>query len=146
MLVNYQSNSVDDTNRAGRKIAQQISFPDCVYLKASMGLGKTTLCKSIIHGFGYAGVVTSPTYNLIQEYSVSSGTIYHMDLYRLQDPAELEYLALADLWTDQSLFLVEWPEHGAGFLPAATAQIAIDTVTKQVSHRRQICFSKFVDE
>ena len=111
-----------------------------------MGLGKTTLCKSIIHGFGYAGVVTSPTYNLIQEYSVSSGTIYHMDLYRLQDPAELEYLALADLWTDQSLFLVEWPEHGAGFLPAATAQIAIDTVTKQVSHRRQICFSKFVDE
>jgi len=61
-----------------------------------MGAGKTTLTKSIINTLGYQGEVTSPTYNLIQEYPVNNGMVYHMDLYRLQDPEELSFLALED--------------------------------------------------
>lgn len=90
-----------------------------------MGAGKTTLCKSIIQAFGYQGAVTSPTYNLIQEYPVDAGIIYHMDLYRLEDPAELEFLAVQDLWCERSLFLVEWPERGAGYLLPANWAIGI---------------------
>ncbi len=137
----FASESVEDTDKAGQKITHRLGFPACVYLQAAMGLGKTTLCKSIIQSFGYPGVVTSPTYNLIQEYSVTGGTIYHMDLYRLQDPAELEYLGLADLWTARSLFLVEWPEHGQGFLPAATAQISIEAAPDSLPKSRHISFS-----
>ena len=107
-----------------------------------MGLGKTTLCKSIIESFGYQGVVTSPTYNLIQEYAVDGGIIYHMDLYRLQDPEELAYLGVADLWSSRSLFLVEWPERGDGFLPTATARITIEALSKKLAQVRQIGFLK----
>ena len=141
----FASHSVEDTNRAGQEIAQQLDFPACVYLQASMGMGKTTLCKSIIESFGYQGVVTSPTYNLIQEYSVTGGTIYHMDLYRLQDPGELEYLGLADLWSASSLFLVEWPERGTGYLPMATGQVVIEIKPNQSLESRQINFSMIVD-
>ena len=141
MHVNFESNSLGDTEVAGREIAQQLGFPACVYMQASMGMGKTILCKSIIQGLGYSGADTSPTYNLVQEYPVSGGVIYHMDLYRLQDPEELEYLALADLWTARSLFLVEWPERGAGYLPSATAQIHIEKAQNGADQSRQISFS-----
>jgi len=142
---NFESRTLDDTQRVGRAIAQQMSFPACVYLQAEMGMGKTTLCKSIIASFGYTGVVTSPTYNLIQEYPVTNGTIYHMDLYRLQDPDELEYLGLADLWTKRSLFLVEWPEHGEGFLPLATEQISIMSMSSSERQLRQISYDRNIN-
>lgn len=142
MTANFDAHSLEDTQRAGQKIAQQLTFPCCVYLQAAMGLGKTTLCKSIIQSLGYSGVVTSPTYNLIQEYPVGNGVIYHMDLYRLEEPDELAYLGLADLWTERSLFLVEWPEHGKGFLPKATAHISIAKMQDGSEHSRQITYRK----
>lgn len=105
-------------------------------------MGKTTLCKSIIQAFGYSGPVTSPTYNLIQEYPVAAGTIYHMDLYRLNDPAELEFLALADLYTSSSIFLIEWPQQGAGLLPEASHAISISRACAGQTGQRDIVLQK----
>jgi len=122
----FESVSHEDTEEIGNKIAQLIKFPSCIYLNAEMGLGKTTLCKSIIAGLGCQQTVTSPTYNLIQEYAVNLGVVYHMDLYRLDDPSELEFLALADLWSETSLFLIEWPQNGGRYLQVPTHQINID--------------------
>ena len=121
-----------------QQLAAKLSFGSCVYLHGSMGAGKTTLTKSIINAFGYIGEVTSPTYNLVQQYEVSQGTIFHMDLYRLEDPSELEYLALEDLWSDTSLFLIEWPERGAGYLQMADAEISIAKEIDQPSAGRSI--------
>jgi len=126
-ILTLASASLEDTDRIGRQIAQTIDFPSCIYLHADMGQGKTTLCKSIIAELGSTQTVTSPTYNLIQEYPVSNGIAYHMDLYRLDDPSELEFLALPDLWSKHSVFLIEWPQKGSGFLPPATHEISIKT-------------------
>ena len=122
----FNSQSVNDTEQVGEQLAQLIRFPSCVYLNADMGAGKTTLTKAIINGLGYSGSVTSPTYNLIQEYPVDGGMVYHMDLYRLQDPEELEFLALEDLWSERSIFLIEWPQNGTGFLRPASHVISIE--------------------
>ena len=103
-----------------------------------MGAGKTTLTKSIIQAFGYIGEVTSPTYNLVQEYPVEQGVIYHMDLYRLEDPSEFEFLAIDDLWSERSLFLIEWPERADGYLQPANAVITIQKVPETSSVARQI--------
>ena len=132
----FTAKDPDETIIIGQQIAAQLAFPSCVYLHGSMGAGKTTLTKSIIKAFGYSGEVTSPTYNLVQEYQVEQGTIYHMDLYRLDDPSELEYLALQDLWSDTSLFLIEWPERGEGYLQAANIEITINkTFESPLDHR-----------
>jgi len=82
-ILSFNSTSLDDTQEAGQKIAANIALPSCIYMHADMGQGKTTLTKSIIAAMGAKQTVTSPTYNLIQEYDVDGGTVYHMDLYRL---------------------------------------------------------------
>ena len=140
----FTANSLAQTAEIGHEIANQLSFPACVYLDAGMGMGKTTLCKSIIESFGYTGVVTSPTYNLIHEYPVDRGVIYHMDLYRLQDPAELEYLAVDDLWSSKSLFLVEWPEQGHGYLTAASHCISIHKTPQNSLESREFILKKML--
>ncbi len=133
----FECKSLQDTQRAGEIVASQLSFPSCVFIQGDMGAGKTTLCKSIINALGYPGSVTSPTYTLIQEYPVDQKIIYHMDLYRLNDPEELEYLALSDLYAANSIFLIEWPEKGGRYLPKNTHEIEICSDL----HRR-ITFSK----
>ena len=125
----FESKGLDQTAKVGASIASTLSFPSCVYLAGDLGAGKTTLTKSIIHSLGYVGEVTSPTYNLIQEYQVEQGMVYHMDLYRLEDPSELEFLGLDDLWSQESLFLVEWPKNGDGFLQVPNVEV---TIIKQV--------------
>lgn len=127
----FSSGSLSETEIVGRQIAAQLSFPACVYLQGEMAAGKTTLAKSIINGLGYCGEVTSPTYNLIQEYPVDGGVVYHMDLYRVEQPSELEYLAIADLWNANSLFLVEWAERGLGYLQPADLEIHISKIYRK---------------
>lgn len=138
--IKFESQCLEDTAKIGSAIAKGLQFPACVYLHGDLGAGKTTLCKSIIQNLGNSSVVTSPTYNLIQEYPVQQGIVYHMDLYRLEDPEELQYLALPDLWTSESLFLIEWPEKGHPLLPAATHEIELlsgEVRTIKMSYNRR---------
>ncbi|NND00070.1 MAG: tRNA (adenosine(37)-N6)-threonylcarbamoyltransferase complex ATPase subunit type 1 TsaE, partial [Gammaproteobacteria bacterium] len=81
-----------------------------------------------------------PTYNLIHEYPVPTGTIYHMDLYRLNDPQELQFLGVKDLWAPDSLFLIEWPGNGEGFLPASDFNLSIERPDGAKDDERVIMF------
>lgn len=134
----FSSRSLEQTNDIGRQIARQLVFPSCVYIHGDMGAGKTTLTKSIIQAFGYEGAVTSPTYNLVQEYPVDQGVIYHMDLYRLEDPSEIEFLAVDDMWSERSLFLIEWPARAAGYLQKADCEIFISKASDKSQDTRDI--------
>jgi len=140
--TSYIAKDVNETLAIGKLIAAQLCFPACVYLYGEMGAGKTTLTKSIIGALGCQGEVTSPTYNLVQEYEVELGTIFHMDVYRIDDPSELEFLAIDDLWSDSSLFLIEWPEKGAGFLPQANFEISISKIFDQTANSRNIILNR----
>ncbi len=143
-MTEYIAHSVADTERIGADIADKLTLPSCIYLDGAMGAGKTTLCKAILAKLGYTGTVTSPTYNLIQEYEIAQGVVQHMDLYRLQDPEELEFLAIEDLWTENSLFLIEWPEKGEGALPAADFIISVHRMACESGEKRKIVLTKVV--
>ncbi|MDQ1310314.1 MAG: tRNA threonylcarbamoyladenosine biosynthesis protein TsaE [Pseudomonadota bacterium] len=79
-------------------------------LSGELGAGKTTLVAGLLAGLGHAGPVRSPTYTLIEPYRLAGRDLYHCDLYRLRDPADLDDLGLRDLAVERSVLLVEWPE------------------------------------
>ena len=117
---------LSEVDSVGANLFELLDPPCCVYLQGDLGTGKTTLCQSIVKAAGSHSVVTSPTYNLIHEYSVPDLTIYHMDLYRLEDPAEIEFLGIQDLWQSNSLFLIEWAERGLGYIPKPNFIVSIE--------------------
>ena len=84
-----------------------------------------TLVRGFLRRLGHEGPVKSPTYTLIEPYRLAHRNCYHLDLYRVSDPEELEYLGLRDLLGEESTLLVEWPERGAGWLPEPDLLVAI---------------------
>ena len=93
-------------------------MPFNFYLSGELGTGKTTFARALIQALGYAGTVKSPSYGLLETYRAGDAEVVHLDLYRIEHPAELEYLALRDHLRERTLLLVEWPERGSGALPA----------------------------
>jgi tRNA threonylcarbamoyladenosine biosynthesis protein TsaE len=103
------------------------SQPLVVYLHGDLGAGKTTLARGMLRALGETGAVRSPTYGLLAEYTPPAGRVLHLDLYRLRDPEELAALGLADYLPGSRLWLIEWPELGAGQgLPPADADVHLD--------------------
>ncbi len=101
----------------GRRLGEAVTAPALLFLEGDLGAGKTTLARGFLQARGHTGPVRSPTYTLIEPYALPHGTVYHLDLYRLGDPEELEYLGLREMLAEQAVLLVEWPERGAGWLP-----------------------------
>ena len=97
-----------------------------VHLRGSLGAGKTTLVRALLRGLGVTARVRSPTYTLVEPYEVAAGTVYHLDLYRLVEPEELELLGLRDYLDGRVLCLVEWPERGGDCLPAADLALLLE--------------------
>lgn len=96
-----------------------------VYLTGDLGAGKTTLARGFLHALGVAGIVHSPSYNLMDVYETHTGPVVHLDLYRMRDPSELEPLGLRDEARPGVLWLVEWPQRGEGWLPPADLVITL---------------------
>jgi tRNA threonylcarbamoyladenosine biosynthesis protein TsaE len=110
----------------GRRLAEATGEPGVIYLQGDLGTGKTTLVRSLMRGLGYHGKVKSPTYTLIEPYSLGGLTVYHLDLYRLASGEELEWIGLRDLSDGSGLLLIEWPEQGEGALPPPDLIISVD--------------------
>jgi len=96
-----------------------------IFLHGDLGTGKTTLVRGLLRGLGFAGAVRSPTYTLIEPYTIGAWPLFHLDLYRLGAPEELHDLGWRELFDDKALVLIEWPERGAGVLPEPQLRIEL---------------------
>jgi len=96
-----------------------------LYLQGELGAGKTTCVRSLLWELGVAGLIRSPTYTLVETYTLADLTCVHVDLYRLRAAAEVDELGLRDLAEPGCLLLVEWPEKGGAALPPADMELRL---------------------
>ena len=94
-------------------------------LSGDLGAGKSTLARALLRELGVEGPIRSPTYTLVEPYSTASGECLHLDLYRLADPAELDFLGLDEQHAGSVLWLVEWPQRGGDRLPPADLMVEL---------------------
>ncbi len=109
--VEFISHSPEETIEAGRNLARRLTAPVLVLLSGELGSGKTTLTKGIISGLGAAREeeVTSPTFTLVHVFR-NHATVYHVDLYRVQEFHDLETMGLEDAFTEPAIVVIEWSE------------------------------------
>ncbi|MFC0679150.1 tRNA (adenosine(37)-N6)-threonylcarbamoyltransferase complex ATPase subunit type 1 TsaE [Lysobacter korlensis] len=114
----------DATARLGATLAANRPAHAVVHLRGDLGAGKSSLARALLRALGVVGTVRSPTYTLVERYPLATGgEAWHLDLYRIGDPGELDYLGLDS--DEAVLWLVEWPDRGRGALPAPDLEVRL---------------------
>jgi tRNA threonylcarbamoyladenosine biosynthesis protein TsaE len=101
----------------GRSWAERLDNGQVLFLSGELGVGKTTLVRGVLSGLGYDGIVSSPTYTLVEPYLIQKKRIFHFDFYRVKSLEELEMIGVRDMITPDTVCLIEWPDRGSGLLP-----------------------------
>ena len=122
------THSAEETIAFGRTLKRLLAPPKLVLLRGDLGAGKTTLIKGIASAFEAASEedVTSPTFTLVHEYHGPAANLYHIDLYRVDTPRQLETLGLDDLIDEGSVLLIEWGEKFPRFVRDRDVEISIE--------------------
>jgi tRNA threonylcarbamoyladenosine biosynthesis protein TsaE len=111
--------------KLGRALLALHGPAQCIALEGDLGAGKTTLVSGVLLAAGITGPIRSPTYTLVEPYEAAGRHLYHLDLYRLTDPVEIEPLGVRDLLAPDAILLIEWPARAAGRLPPVDLWIQI---------------------
>ena len=129
-MATYRTASEAATIALGERLARELPRRGVVLLIGNLGAGKTTLAKGIVNGLGAAAPdeVSSPTFTLIHEYG--GGRVYHVDLYRLDEPRQVATLGLDEIFERDGLVLIEWGERFPRLLPAERVEIRIRTLSE----------------
>jgi len=135
----YRTETPDQTIRIGLEIGKQLRPGSVVALHGALGAGKTTLVKGIARSLNIEEAVTSPSFTLIAEYEGSREgnpiTLYHIDLYRISHPQEVEDLGMEEILDGEGICVIEWAEKASEFLPESAVRVEIVIEDKG---RRQI--------
>jgi tRNA threonylcarbamoyladenosine biosynthesis protein TsaE len=109
----------------GEAFGRAAKAPLVVTVTGDLGAGKTTLVQAICRGYGVREEVTSPTFALVHRYQAPRSPVYHLDLYRLDGPAELTNIAWDEIVSDEAIVLIEWPERAGDRIPRVHVPISL---------------------
>lgn len=133
-------NNEEEMLAFGGELANKCNINCVIFLQGELGAGKTTLVRGFLRALGFSGTVKSPTYTLVETYHIANRKIHHFDLYRLNHFSELENIGIRDYFSEQAIFLIEWPERAARLLPEPDLTCVIkivDETKREISINNQ---------
>lgn len=119
----------------GERFGRMANAPLVVTVSGELGAGKTTLVQAICRGYAVIDEVTSPTFALVHRYAAPASPVYHLDLYRLDGPAELTNIAWDEIVSDEAIVLIEWPERAGDRIPRVHVPISLQHLPDDPSRR-----------
>jgi tRNA threonylcarbamoyl adenosine modification protein YjeE len=143
-LVNPKARTYSLTDEASTaRVAQHLAHAcvggTVIYLEGVLGAGKTTFVRYFLQALGYHAKVKSPTFTLVEPYTVAGKAVYHFDLYRVDKPEALEQIGVHEYFRPDTICLIEWPERGVGVLPPADIICKITTSLENRCLEMQAC-------
>ena len=126
MTPDWFLKDAEATESLGRNLAMCLPEAGALGLRGELGAGKSTVARALLRELGVTGPIKSPTYSLIETYPVAGGLALHLDLYRIADAAELDFIGLADLAGQARCWLVEWPERAGRFIPPTDLELTLE--------------------
>ena len=114
------------TLRLGEALAPGIGPGRVIHLRGELGAGKTTVARGLLRALGYAGRVKSPTYAVVEPYTLSRLHLYHFDFYRFSEKAEWVNSGFRDYFSPATACIVEWPERAGGLLAPPDLEIRLE--------------------
>lgn len=121
----YVLKNVEETEALGEELSRGLEAGDVVALRGELGVGKTTLAKAVAKGLGVRETLTSPTFNIVKEYTSGRLPLYHFDVYRVHEPEELFELGFCEYFEKGGVCLIEWADLVENLLPEETIDIYI---------------------
>ena len=119
----------------GAQLAAEINkrYNNCalVFLNGQLGAGKTTMVRGLLHTLDHSGAVKSPTYTLLEPYELAQTAVFHFDLYRVNDPQELEFVGIDEIIDGPGIKLFEWAEQALSWLPQPQVIVNLDVAQQQ---------------
>ncbi len=126
--MEYISKGLEDTEKIAYEFADTLKGNEIILLEGDLGAGKTTFTKSLAKALGIKEHITSPTFTLVNEYHSGKFTLYHFDMYRLEDEDEAIEIGLDEYFNDNAISIIEWPERIKDLLPQNCIKIKIEKI------------------
>ncbi len=124
-MMEYKTNSYEETARIANRFAQTLKSGDVVLLYGEMGVGKTVFTKGLCQGLGVTDYVTSPTFTVVNEYDGAENMVYHFDLYRIEDEDELIEIGFEEYLKAEAICVIEWPQNAKNSMPKHHYRVTI---------------------
>ena len=134
----------------GACLANYVQPANSLWLQGPLGAGKTTLCQGLIRALGYQHPIKSPTFTLVNSYTIGKLLVHHFDFYRITDPYEFDLIGGPDYFTDNSFCVIEWPERATAMLPPPTLSLSLalaeDTRQVQIKSDAEHLAEKIIED
>lgn len=115
--ISLRLKNEEETKKLACSFAKYCTPPLIITLQGNLGVGKTTFIRALLKSMGVESTIKSPSFSIVETYTLENLYLHHFDLYRMKDPEELEYIGFRDYQTEHSILCIEWPEHGEPYIP-----------------------------
>jgi tRNA threonylcarbamoyladenosine biosynthesis protein TsaE len=127
----FETRSEAETESLARRWAGTLASMPLITVAGNLGVGKTVFVRGLLRGLGHAGAVKSPTFTLVEPYQFAARSVYHFDLYRVENTDEIELLGFRDYLRADSLCIVEWPERAGALLPRPDIAVMMERTNNE---------------